>query len=171
VAPGGPDPQDRHDGDEAAAELYARWRPAVFDLLVRRLGNVEEAEALAQDALRRALDAARRGPLRSFPAYAMRVATNLATDALRRRKLERGREDPEEVLAVDPEPDRIELPRLREAVDELPEDCRRIVELRYTDGLSFAEIADALGRSKNGVFARHERALDLLRARFARRRR
>ena len=165
------DPLERiRRGDEAAAtELYARWRPAVFDLLVRRLGNVEEAEALAQDALLRSLDAARRDTLRSFPAYAMRVATNLATDAIRRRKLERARSDPED-LQADPEPDRVELPRLRDAVDELPEECRRVLDLRYAEGLSFGDIAGALGMSKNGVFARHERALTLLRARFATRR-
>ena len=167
-----PDPLERiRRGDEAAAtELYARWRPAVLNLLVRRLGNVEEAEALAQDALLRSLDAARRGALRSFPAYAMRVATNLATDAVRRRKLERARSDPEDLAATEPGADRLELPRLREAVDELPEECRQLLDLRYAEGLSFAEIAETLGMSKNGVFARHERALTLLRARFATRR-
>lgn len=157
-------------GDEgAAAELYARWRPAVFDLLVRRLGNVEEAEGLAQEALMRTLEAARGGGVRSFPAFALRVATNLATDALRHRRFDRDREDPD-ALPVPPEPEAAELHRLRRAVDELPEECRKIVDLRYAQGLSFAEIAAALGMSKNGVFARHERALDLLRGVFARRR-
>jgi RNA polymerase sigma factor (sigma-70 family) len=167
-----PDPLERIlRGDEsAAADLYSRWRQAVFDLLVRRLGNVEEAEALAQDALLRSLDAARRGELRSFPAYAMRVARFVATDALRRRKVERAQAQSEHALPAETAPDRLDLPRLREAVDTLPEDGRRILDLRYAEGLSFAEIALALGMSKNGVFARHERALDLLRAHFATRR-
>jgi RNA polymerase sigma-70 factor (ECF subfamily) len=162
---------DRETGPRpATAALYARWRPVVFDLLVRRLGNVEEAEALAHDALLRAFAAHERGEVEHFPAYLLRVATNLATDAQRRQRLERGREDPEEVLSTDAEPDRAELGRLRSAVDALPAECREIVDLRYGEGLSFGEIAAALGMSKNGVFARHERALDLLRAAFARRR-
>lgn len=152
-------------GDEAAAAaLYRHARPAVLDLLARRLGNWEEAEALAQEALVRTLDAARRGPLRSFRAFALRVATNLATDQLRRRRFEWAREDTDALVAeADPDPD---LRRLRAALAELPDDVREVVELRYGQGLSFAEIATELSMSKNGVFARHERALARLRERL-----
>lgn len=159
-------------GDEdAAAELYRRTRPAVLDLLARRLGNWEEAEALAQEALLRTLDAGRRGPLRSFRAFALRVASNLATDQLRRRRFEWARGgDPDQLVAPSVGDDGPELDRLRSALAELPDDAREVVELRYSHGLSFAEIATRLSMSKNGVFARHERALALLRDRFATRR-
>ncbi|HHO54580.1 MAG TPA: sigma-70 family RNA polymerase sigma factor [Deltaproteobacteria bacterium] len=151
-------------------ELYQRHRPAVFDLLVRRLHNVEEAEALAQEAMLRALDASHRQEIRSFTAFVLRIAHNLATDLLRRRRFEGGPVDAETTLAVPAEPERVELFRLEGAVRSLPESHQQLIELRYHRGLSFAEIAEELQMSKNGVFARHERALDQLRQIFARRR-
>lgn len=152
------------------SELYRRHRPAVFDLLVRRLRNVEEAEALTQEAMLRALDASHRQEIRSFAAFALRIAHNLATDLLRRRRFEGGPVDAETALAVPAEPERVELFRLHGAVQSLPEQHQQIIELRYNRGLSFAEIAEELQMSKNGVFARHERALEMLRQIFARRR-
>lgn len=150
--------------------LYRRYRPAVLDLLSRRLRNVEEAEALAQEAMLRGLDAAKTRPIRSFGAFVMRIAHNLATDVLRRRRFEGGYVDPEVALSVESPPERIELFRLRGLVDTLPPESRQIIDLRYQRGLSFSEIARELDMSKNGVFARHERALELLRESFARRR-
>jgi RNA polymerase sigma factor (sigma-70 family) len=60
--------------------------------------------------------------------------------------------------------------RLRKEVAALPEAYREVVVLHYTHGLSFAEIAATLSMSKNAVFARHQRAVRLLRARFETRR-
>ncbi len=151
-------------------ELYRRHRAAVFDLLVRRLRNVEEAEALTQESLLRAIEASHRQEIRSFAAFALRIAHNLATDVLRRRRFEGGPADAETILSVPAEPERIELFRLEGAVRSLSEAHQQLIELRYRRGLSFAEIAEELQMSKNGVFARHERALETLRQFFARRR-
>ena len=159
------DPAEAND-----AALYRRYRPAVFDLLARRLGNVEEAEALTQEAMLRALAAARDKEIRSFVAFVMRIAQNLATDQLRRRRFEGGWVDPEQALTVAADPERVELFRLRSAVMSLPDPYQEVVLLRYDAGLSFSEIAARLNMSKNGVFARHERALELLRATFDQRR-
>jgi RNA polymerase sigma-70 factor (ECF subfamily) len=156
---------------EDSAALYARWRPAVVDLCARRLGNLEEAEATAQEALLRALQAHHAGEVRSFVAYALRVASNLSIDVLRRRRFEaRAVAAGETVGSVEAQPEQAELSRMRRAVLELPGPYREVVELHYDHGLSFAEIASVLSMSKNGVFARHERAMALLRARFASRR-
>ncbi len=157
-------------GADQSAELYVRWRPAVFDLLARRLGNLEEAENLAQEALLRAIDAAKVREIDNFAAYAMRIANNLAIDLLRRRRFDSDA-DPEDKLAPIPaNPDAAEFRRLRMAVSRLPAEQRRVVLLRYDTGLSFAEIAVELGMSKNGAFARHNRAIDALRDMFAIRR-
>ena len=155
----------RH-GDGRSEALVARWRRAVVDLCARRLGNLEEAEAVAHEALPRALDPERIDTVRSFPAYVLRVAHNLTTDVLRRRQLERGDPQRPEALFVEPHPELADHARLRREVSELPEPYREVVVLHYTHGLSFAEIAATLSLSKNAVFARHQRAVRLLRARF-----
>jgi RNA polymerase sigma factor (sigma-70 family) len=140
----------------------------VVDVAARRLGNLEEAEAVAQEALLRALAAARHEEIRNFRAFAIRIAINLTLDTQRRRDWRAPREDPELLAdSTSHEEDVHLLERIRDAVDRLDEDHRRVVELRYSEGRSFAEIALALGMSKNGVFARHERALAILRAQFS----
>ena len=154
------------------ADRYARHWPVVVDVVCRRIGNREEAEVIAQEALVRALQAARTQPIERFGAYAMRIALNLAIDLRRRSDWrarapldpDRLREDPDEGPAL------ADLVRLRTAVDALAPEHRQIVELRYTEGRSFMEIAQALNMSKNGVFARHRRALDALRSFFERQR-
>jgi RNA polymerase sigma-70 factor (ECF subfamily) len=160
----------REGDDTAAAELYARYRPVVFDLLARKLGNLEEAEGVAQEALVRALDAARTQEVRSFAAFVLRIANNLAIDRIRRARFERERTDPEVALQIHFDPDQAELGRLEDAVAQLPPDLQQVVQLKYGEGLSFSEIGERLSLSKNGVFSRHNRALDLLRDAFARRR-
>lgn len=160
---------------QQAATLYASHWSAVVDVAARRLGNLEEAEAVAQEALLRALEASERGPVQNFRALAMRIAINLTVDTQRKSEWRARREDPElhegPELLVDASA-RLEdlelLAHIREAVDHLDSDHRQIVELRYTEGRSFADIAQMLGMSKNGVFARHERALSTLRSMFAR---
>jgi len=152
------------------AKLYVRWRPAVFDLLARRLGNIEEAENLAQEALLRALDAMDTREIDNFAGYAMRIANNLATDRLRRRRFDSDTNPEDALTPIPANPDAAEFRRLRRAVGGLPEDMRRVIQLRYDLGLSFGEIAIELGMSKNGVFARHNNALDALRDMFAIRR-
>jgi RNA polymerase sigma-70 factor (ECF subfamily) len=159
----------RDDGADEPAALILRWRRAVVDICARRLGNLEEAEAVAHDALLRALGAQRTETLRSFPAYVMRIAHNLTTDVLRRRRFERVAPEEAEKLFVEA-PDVADHARLHREVAELPEPYREVVLLHYTHGLSFAEIAATLSMSKNAVFARHQRAVRLLRARFATRR-
>ena len=157
----------RQGDDEAAAALVRHWQPRVFDLAARLLGNLEEGEAVTQEALLRTLLATRRAsadePLRHFGAYAMRTARNLAVDRLRHDKVvRRAPHDPD---IVEPSPMHTpELERLRELVRGLDDELREIVELRYVEEQSFAQMARTLGMSKNGVFARHARALDALRA-------
>lgn len=157
----------RRGDDDAATRLVRDWQPRVFDLAARLLGNLEEAESVTQDALWRTLAAVRSPsgrPVDSFGAYAMRTARNLAIDRLRHDAVVR--RAPIDPPGLDVPLDRDELERLRTLVRELDDELREIVELRYVDELSFAQMAEHLGMSKNGVFARHARALDALRERL-----
>jgi RNA polymerase sigma-70 factor (ECF subfamily) len=52
--------------------------------------------------------------------------------------------------------------QIEEAVARLPEDYRRVVQLRYQEGRSFQEIAQALDRSENAVRKLWLRAIERL---------
>jgi RNA polymerase sigma-70 factor, ECF subfamily len=56
---------------------------------------------------------------------------------------------------------------VRRAVGRLPEDYRRVLTLRYQDGLSFEDIAAALGRSPNAARKLWARAVELLQRELA----
>jgi RNA polymerase sigma-70 factor (ECF subfamily) len=56
--------------------------------------------------------------------------------------------------------------RLAEALAELPEDQRRAVELHHLQGLSLAEVAEQMGRSKGAVASLLFRGLERLRGRL-----
>lgn len=155
----------REMNEQQAAALYAAHWPAVVDVAARKLGNLEEAEAVAQEALLRALDATQSGEVRHFRALAMRIAINLALDMMRRREWRAPREDPEHLVDTEVHrEDRAALLRIREALDQLEPEQRKLIEMKYVEERSFSQIAEQLGMSKNGVFARHERALEALRA-------
>jgi RNA polymerase sigma-70 factor (ECF subfamily) len=150
------------DRADPVGARYRVWWPVVVDYAARRLRNLEEAEVVAQEALLRALAVEAREPVMSFAALVLRIAHHLCVDHLRRGHWRTERADLDSLSSA-PREDGADLGRLRQAVDTLPPDLLEIVERRYVDGQSFAEIAEQLSMSKNGVFARHRRALDQLR--------
>lgn len=51
--------------------------------------------------------------------------------------------------------------------NDLTEACRRVVNLRFFDGLSYQEIVDALGISKAAVYKHLRHAIDVLREKLS----
>ncbi len=146
-------------GEEAAFEsLFNRHWRTVYGVLFRLVGTREEAEDLAQEVFVRLY----RNPptLRDQPSLApwlYRVATNLGYNALRRGTREAQRQERAQRLAdadeaaglraVDPERSSLaEEERLaaREALARLSEREQACLVLRHS-GLSYAEVAEALG--------------------------
>lgn len=159
-----------HAGDELAfARLFERHWDGVHRILARLLGDVEQAGDLAQDVfvqLYRRPPEAEGVPLR---AWLYRVAVNHGYNALRSDKRRRAREDaaslsdPASVLGTSlaEEANRAEERDLvRRTLLRLPERQRECLALR-AEGLSYAEIAGALGLAPGSVgtlLARAERA-------------
>ncbi len=59
---------------------------------------------------------------------------------------------------------RLDLQKLREAMQQLNDEERRLIELYYWDGMTMQEIADVFGISKMAVSKRHQKILDKMRA-------
>lgn len=177
--------------DAALSVLLARDLDGSFETLVRAhadrchaialrvLGNPHDAEEVAQDALVRAYRAlsgyepARIRELRLRPWLAT-IVVNLCRNRSRRRALpttplaplvEAGRE-PAADGSTDPAglaAERARLERLGALLAALPERYRVPVVLRHVDDLSYAEMADVLGRPEGTLKAQVHRGLAMLR--------
>ena len=163
-------------GDEAAFETILRlYEKKVYTLCRRMCGNDEDAQEAAQDAFLALWRSAKsfRGDA-SLSTWLYRLATNACIDLLRhnQRGGERVSLDDEEttleIVDADPLPEqtleRKETQRLiEEGLRALPEDYRAVLLLRETEGLSYAEIADAMHMELGTVKSRISRGRVLLR--------
>ncbi|HTB62566.1 MAG TPA: sigma-70 family RNA polymerase sigma factor, partial [Opitutales bacterium] len=163
------------DGDETAfAEVVRRQVNMVYAVALRVThGNA----ALAEDATQSVFtDLARKaGPLSRHHALAGWLHTSARFAALKTVRGEQRRQNHEceaaRMHAIDNSPatdwDSLR-PMLDDAVGRLREDERAVVVLRFFQGLSHAEVGDALGINENTARKRADRALENLRAHFAR---
>ena len=132
--------------------LFHEYHGPLVRYLVRRLGDRDWAEEVAQETFLRAL---RQEAIVSERAWLFAVATNLVRDearkdARRRARLEILREQEKADAIVEPEPMDIERAEsqamARRALEALTERDREALLMRE-EGLDYHEIADALGLS------------------------
>ena len=159
--------------------LYDRHGGAAFSLAYRIVGDRNGAEDVAQEAFlsiwrsNARFDRAR-GSVRS---WVLSVVRNRAIDALRRggSRAPKLDQDDDAVLAARPaeeatedEAIRRETSReLRGALESLPDDQSRVIELAYFGGLTHSEIAEALGMPLGTVKGRMRLAMEKIRATLA----
>lgn len=156
-------------GDAAAFDsLYQRYAGPLRGYLLRMAGSAAAADDLVQltfvSVVRsrgRFLAGSRVRP------WLYAIATNAARDQLRRR---RGEElaGPEELRAHDEgvEPTLRDAgleTRVRNALDQLPAGQREAILLHRWEGLSFGEIAEAVGISETAAKVRAHRGYERLR--------
>jgi RNA polymerase sigma factor (sigma-70 family) len=140
--------------DAAYPALFRRAYCAAF----RFLGERTEAEEVAQEALTRALVRWRRVEEYAEP-WVVRVATNLAIDAVRRKA--RLQEEVTERVTVDAYvEERVDLVH---ALSRLPRRQREVVVLRFLADFSEATVATTLGLSAGTVKSHSARGLEALR--------
>lgn len=160
-------------GDIAALDaLYRRYRPAAFATAFALLREPEAAEDAVHDALLRAWRSAAsfqpaRGSLRS---WLLTIVRNTAIDHLRARQLARRPQPRLAHAAVDGEGDvftsvalAADAQRLREALQALPAEQRRTLELAFFTGLTHGEIATRMGTPLGTVKGRVRLGLRRLR--------
>lgn len=68
-----------------------------------------------------------------------------------------------QAIADEEWPDDATIAKMQEIVGTLPDRCRRVVRLRFTDGLSYKQISDTLCISEVMVYKHLRHALDVLR--------
>lgn len=160
------------DGDADALEkLIHRWSPRLLRHAYRLTADRHAASDTAQEAwvaimrgLTRLDDPAR------FPAWAYRIVTYKCADWTRRRTRDRARHDNHiqrqrdlDSRADSHEPSSDEVQRLRRAMRQLSGEHHAALSLHYLDGLSVAEIAEALNIPPGTVKSRLHHARQRLR--------
>ena len=157
-----------HEG--AYRALLARHKASVFGLIVRQVGDADEAMDLTQETFVAAFAAIDRyDDARPFRIWIGRIAINKCRDWARRRKVRAffARALPSEaahaVAGDAPLPDReagdrSELARVRAALARLPRNLREVLILRGVEEVSQAEAAAMLDISEKAVETRLYRA-------------
>lgn len=171
------------DGDaRACRDLVRRYERPVYTVLMRVVRRREDAEDLTQETFVKAFRALDRFDLeRPFAAWIFTIASRLAIDSLRRRRVktvslqvaEPGSHEERTLDVEDPGPlpdeivaDAQEEGRTAALIAGLPEHYRIVVMLRHQQDLSYEEIAEALQLPLGTVKARIHRARALLKDRL-----
>jgi RNA polymerase sigma-70 factor (ECF subfamily) len=171
-------------GDLAAFNgLVVHYQRRIYNVCFRTMGNAEDAADATQDAFLSAYRnlATFRGPLEGFHAWLVRIAVNACYDLLRKQKrrpadsLERlqdlRQEDAERgAFAPDPSPgpeqramDSETARRIQDGLGKLSPEQRMTVVLCDIQGLTYDEVARALGVELGTVKSRLSRARVALR--------
>ncbi|HVN36681.1 MAG TPA: sigma-70 family RNA polymerase sigma factor [Myxococcota bacterium] len=159
----------RNGDHDAFRVLVLRYQGRAYRLAVRLLGDSELARDAVQEAFLKAYGSLGRFEGRSgFYTWLYRLVFNLCIDLKRRDRSTRHVEWNDEVASnvapeseafpsggPDEESERGELRQaLARAIERLPDEARRTLLLREVDGLSYSEIAKALGIPKGTVMSR-----------------
>jgi RNA polymerase sigma-70 factor (ECF subfamily) len=162
------------DGDPQAFEqLFARLAPRVHRFFMSSFRDRSLADDLLQTTFLK-LHGAREdyqpnSPLRP---WLFAIAARVRFDELRRRHRAGARASEEELSAAEdktsptPEQDVVQADqaaRVRAALERLPHSQRTVIHLHRFEGLSFPEIARALGTTEGAVKLRAFRAYEALR--------
>ena len=158
--------------DALAAELSDRFRDRLRFFAARRLRHRDAAEDVAQEVLRRTLEALRAGRVENreaLPAFLFQTARNVCmqwgrSEGRKARafaRLRSGDEDPEgDPLAGLINQERRE--KVREAFEQLGPEDREVLRLSYVETLGADEIATLLQLTAGAVRVRRHRALNRL---------
>jgi RNA polymerase sigma-70 factor, ECF subfamily len=167
-------------GDERAFEgLFRQHYDGLCGFVIRYVRERALAEELVQDLFAALWERRERWEVRggsgSVRAYLFAAARNRALNLRARRIVERDWESDEaDVRELHHAPPRADEAleaaelhaRLDAAIESLPERCRLVMQLRWREQLSYAEIAEVMGISTKGVENQLARGLKALRDRL-----
>jgi RNA polymerase sigma factor (sigma-70 family) len=164
---GRPDPGVPAD---PAVAVYPDWEAVyqdnvvgIYQLVFRRVGNAADAEDLAEDVLMQTLKTLRLpAPVHNVRAYLVKTARTVMADHWRRHYAAR---DAALELEHVP-PDALAIPGSSASADRaqrllglLPDNFRRILELRFLRGYSVREAAGEMGVTESNARVLQFRAL------------
>jgi RNA polymerase sigma-70 factor (ECF subfamily) len=160
----------KRGSSQAFGQLFDEYAGPIHRFIASRVNSPSDAEDLTQLVFVKALEALPRYEARGIPfgGWLFRLARNAIIDQVRTRRdhlplvtaLTRETDDagPEATAAL-----RDDLDRVAQALTELTDDQREVIELRFFGGLSVLETAVAMGRQEGTVRGLQFRAIAALR--------
>lgn len=175
---------DVKKGDQQAfAELVELYKDKVYQISYRMVGNVHEAQDIAQEAFLRAyMNIETYDVDRKFSTWLFRIVTNLSIDRLRKKKPDyymdqevdgtTGLTLSSQIAATDELPeDQVITYELQDWIQgeilNLPSKYRSAIILKYIEDLSLKEISDVLDLPIATVKTRIHRGREALRKRLS----
>ncbi len=150
------------DGDQKAyARLREKYHGSLNGMLYRMVKNQEDAEDLTQEAFIKAFKSLESfNPQYAFSTWLYRIASNNCIDYLRKKRLktvsmdeplstrqgemERQYEDVNAPLPDEAITARERAVILKQAIENLPEKYRLVIEMRHGQDMEYQDIADEL---------------------------
>ena len=155
------------------ARLYDAHAQALFAFLLNFTRDKDDTRDLLQEVfVRLARQPALLRGVRNERSFLIRLAHNAAIDLVRRRGTraayhEKFSREPQPPFAPSADPDEQSFrDQLSAALGELPAEQRAVVHLKLWEGLTFEQIAEALGIPPNTAASRYRYGLDKLRERL-----
>jgi RNA polymerase sigma-70 factor (ECF subfamily) len=161
-------------GDPAAlTAIYERYSAAIYRYIYFRVGEVELAEDIQAEVFLRMLEGIHRYEDRGWPisAWLYRIAHDRTIDIMRRRRsrqqvpLETWSgtcEGPDGAVEV-----RLDHEELKRMLEDLTDEQRQVIHLRFMADMSVQEVARTLGRTEGSVKALQHRGIQSLARRFS----
>lgn len=162
--------QARRGDQTAFGKLIEAYQRPVYNLAYRMLNNPGEAEEAAQEAFIRAYTRLHTyNPTHKFSTWMLSITSNYCIDLIRKRRalllsideplpphpalMSDGKKGPEAQMEINEQQEMVQS-----LLQELPEDYREAVVLRYWHELSYEEIAEMMDTSVSAIKSRLFRA-------------
>jgi RNA polymerase sigma factor (sigma-70 family) len=166
------------DGNQIAfKKLMDKYQKPLYYHVLKMVKNHEQVEDLVQEAFMKAFDnLGSYNTNYAFSTWLYRITTNHTIDYLRKKKLQttsineqvKTKDGEMEIqISDEAETDRAIIRKERkaillEAIENLPEKYRQVIEMRHLEELSYQEISDHLGLPLGTVKAHIFRAREML---------
>ncbi len=164
----------RQGDKEAFGQLIEAYQTPVYNLAYRMLNNSGEAEEAAQEAFIRAYTRLESyNPEHKFSTWMLSITSNYCIDLIRKRRAlllsldeplpahpalqSEKSKGPESQMVINEQQEMVQ-----ELLQELPEDYRQAVVLRYWYEMSYDEIAEVMNTTVSAIKSRLFRARRLL---------
>jgi RNA polymerase sigma factor (sigma-70 family) len=160
---------EKHQEQAEVIQLYNEASPELLRLLQYKLGSLQEAEEVAQDAFEKLCRVAAKNDIEDLRKYFFTMANRMALNVLRRRHVENDylseqQNNVTDISGSSFSPEAIaghheKLILIKSALKALPEKSRHVFLLHRFEGYTYPEIAEQMGLSRKSIEYHMSRAL------------